>query len=298
MNLPPQAHIGGPYSGVFGVPLLMDATGSFDPDGDPLTYSWNFGDGLTGVGGVVRHVYVNSGVYSVSVVVSDQQLTDHDEAHVTITNDFIGYAFVTRGDRVLRLDSDKPWFCFGVEPLNGNFQTEDIQVDHFNLFYGNVLISSNGQTSTGEDRNHDGVREVTTCFSKGYLQDLFSHLPTGTHDVAVTLEGWVVEGNRILAPMTLTVVKGGTALSISPNPLRPEGDVAFTTPTPGPARVQVFDSRGRLVRTLLDTMIDAGRHSVRLDGRGRDGKSLASGVYFIRIFSGGQSETVRAVITR
>lgn len=35
----------------------FDATQTYDPDGDPLTYSWDFGDGNLGTGEVVTHVY-------------------------------------------------------------------------------------------------------------------------------------------------------------------------------------------------------------------------------------------------
>ncbi len=42
-----------------------------DPDGDTLSYSWNFGDGAYGEGLDVNHTYVVSGTYQVTVTVSD-----------------------------------------------------------------------------------------------------------------------------------------------------------------------------------------------------------------------------------
>lgn len=44
-----------------------------DPDGDPLTYQWNFGDGtsLTTSTGTAVHIYVASGPVTVQLVVSD-----------------------------------------------------------------------------------------------------------------------------------------------------------------------------------------------------------------------------------
>ncbi len=49
----------------------FDGRGSTDPDGDALTYSWDFGDGSTGTGATARHVYEERGRYSVTLTVSD-----------------------------------------------------------------------------------------------------------------------------------------------------------------------------------------------------------------------------------
>ncbi len=63
-----------------------------------------------------------------------------------------------------------------------------------------------------------------------------------------------------------------------------DGDlVQFELPTAQRARVAVYDAGGRLVRTLADGRRDAGRHDLRWDGRGHDGRRVASGVYFVTL---------------
>jgi chitodextrinase len=47
------------------------AQGASDPENAPLTYSWNFGDGGTGSGATVAHVYGAAGTFTVSLTVSD-----------------------------------------------------------------------------------------------------------------------------------------------------------------------------------------------------------------------------------
>ena len=42
-----------------------------DPDGNPLTYSWSFGDGTNGSGANTTHTYTQAGFYEASVVVVD-----------------------------------------------------------------------------------------------------------------------------------------------------------------------------------------------------------------------------------
>ena len=52
-------------------PAVFDASRSSDPDGDALTYRWNFGDGHTGVGPLVQHHYATSGTFNVTVTIDD-----------------------------------------------------------------------------------------------------------------------------------------------------------------------------------------------------------------------------------
>lgn len=67
----PVASVGGPYSGKTDQAVIFDGSGSFDPDGDPLTYAWDFGDGSFGAGVAPSHAYGVAGTYAVLLTVSD-----------------------------------------------------------------------------------------------------------------------------------------------------------------------------------------------------------------------------------
>ena len=73
-NIAPVADAGGPYTGAPGQTIVFDGSGSADPNGDALVYSWNFGDGATGSGVNPEHAYAAAGNYTVSLTVSDGQL--------------------------------------------------------------------------------------------------------------------------------------------------------------------------------------------------------------------------------
>src|SRR5262245_801330 len=70
-NRPPAANAGGPYAGDAGQTITFSAAQSSDPDGDPLTYSWTFGDGSSAMGSVVRRAYSAPGSYTAQLTVAD-----------------------------------------------------------------------------------------------------------------------------------------------------------------------------------------------------------------------------------
>ena len=70
-NEAPIADANGPYTGIEGQPVIFDGSASYDPEGQPLTYHWNFGDGETGTGVNPTHVYAQDGTYTITLTVND-----------------------------------------------------------------------------------------------------------------------------------------------------------------------------------------------------------------------------------
>jgi glucose/arabinose dehydrogenase len=72
-----------PSSGPAPLAVRFDSGGSTDPDGDPLTYTWSFGDGsANGTGSTVNHSYA-AGTYTATLTVSDGH-GGHDTASIRI----------------------------------------------------------------------------------------------------------------------------------------------------------------------------------------------------------------------
>lgn len=83
-NLPPTALAGGPYSGVQDAPISFDGSGSSDPESQPLTYSWDFGDDSFATGVNPEHVYAVAGTFTVALVVNDG-IADSVPSTATVT---------------------------------------------------------------------------------------------------------------------------------------------------------------------------------------------------------------------
>ncbi|MCD6383171.1 MAG: PKD domain-containing protein, partial [Thermoplasmata archaeon] len=71
VNRPPVAEAEGPNRALVGQKLDFTAESSSDPDGDSITILWDFGDGARGSGVKVSHTYLSSGVFTITLTVSD-----------------------------------------------------------------------------------------------------------------------------------------------------------------------------------------------------------------------------------
>ncbi|MFA0963419.1 glycosyl hydrolase [Roseivirga sp. BDSF3-8] len=74
-----------PLTGQSPLVVSFDAGGSTDPDGDVLSYSWNFGDGTSGSGAAVQHTYASSGTYNTTVTVSDGTYSDVASVQIVVS---------------------------------------------------------------------------------------------------------------------------------------------------------------------------------------------------------------------
>jgi glucose/arabinose dehydrogenase len=63
-----------PTSGIAPLEVSFDGSGSSDPDGDSLSYTWDFGDESPTTNGVTAsHTYTKNGLFDVHLVVDDQK---------------------------------------------------------------------------------------------------------------------------------------------------------------------------------------------------------------------------------
>ncbi len=128
-NLPPvAAATASPSIGVAPLTVSFDATGSSDPDGDPLTYEWNFGDGSGDTGPTPTHEYTVAGIYTAVVKVRDPSGA-LDTQHVVIEIDTAPEPEITTPtDGSMFFVGDTVDFSgFATDAEDGDIPAEDLE---------------------------------------------------------------------------------------------------------------------------------------------------------------------------
>jgi hypothetical protein len=83
-----------------------------------------------------------------------------------------------------------------------------------------------------------------------------------------------------------------------PNPFNPSTWIPFYLPADGLVRVKIYNVRGELVKVLGERRMSEGAHSLRWNGDDRDGRNVASGIYFCVLRFGGETQTRKLVLLR
>ena len=83
-----------------------------------------------------------------------------------------------------------------------------------------------------------------------------------------------------------------------PNPFNPATAIQFTISEPEHVRLNVYSLNGQLVRTLIDSLMYAGQHSVTWDASDSSGRDVASGVYLCRLMTDSEMQSSRLVLVR
>jgi len=68
-----------------------------------------------------------------------------------------------------------------------------------------------------------------------------------------------------------------------PNPFNPTTEIPYRLQQAARVSIAIFDSNGKLVTTLVDSMVSAGAHTAVWDGTAADSRELSGGIYFYRL---------------
>ncbi len=139
-------------------------------------------------------------------------------------------------------------------------------------------------------------------------------LPTGTYSVTAaatgfgdqTINGVVVNVNQtttlnfvmqVTANQDNVVPVAATALIGNyPNPFNPSTTISYSVKDAAPVRVEIFNGKGQLIRTLVNAIQPSGYYNAVWNGRDDAGKTVASGVYLVRMHAGDYRSTRKMML--
>ncbi len=296
INHPPVAVAGGPYAGVVGRIVQFNGSASSDPDDDPLTFQWEFGDGVSGIGTYGHHAFGSPGTYHALLTVSDGIANSTATTLAAIAATLPARVFAADKSAVFDPAGEATLLQVQIEPVDGSFSLPDADLDRIEMISagtGSVSsIEAFGPVSyTGDDTDGNGIPEVSAFFLKQDLLQLFANV-TQRENVTVEVDlnlnaGGMASGVfdlEVLGTAAATALGAPERARVSPNPLNPSGTLSFETRAAGHVRAEVFDLHGRLVRLLVDEAVSGPRkYRLSVGGAGGGGPALASGVYFYRV---------------
>ncbi|MCL2065221.1 MAG: T9SS type A sorting domain-containing protein, partial [Candidatus Cloacimonetes bacterium] len=83
-----------------------------------------------------------------------------------------------------------------------------------------------------------------------------------------------------------------------PNPFNPSTTIAYSLAESGNVKLQIFNIRGQLVKTLVNEVQNAGRYTVDWHGDNDRQRSVGSGVYFYQLETSAGRQVKRMVLLK
>ncbi len=179
---------------------------------------------------------------------------------------------------------------YGLERYNLLISTTNMEPGSFSsIINGNTVIVPDDQwTSYNYDisaYNNQTVYLAIQCVSNNSVALLVD-------DVKIVSTGGVGIDDPIVA------LNQSLLLGNYPNPFNPNTSIRFHLKEKGKVSIDVFNTRGQKVITLLDEVRNAGSQSILWNGKDENGNSIASGVYFYQMKAGNYLQTRKMVLLK
>ena len=114
----------------------------------------------------------------------------------------------------------------------------------------------------------------------------------------VGLWGNTVQSSTPVDDALQTPIQQAQIIGNYPNPFNPSTTISYHIATEGMAKLEVYNIKGQLVKTLVKEHKARGKHQAVWDGKDFRGKGVASGVFFVRLSSAGKSSVHKMVLMK
>jgi len=161
--------------------------------------------------------------------------------------------------------------------------SQNLRPSYGNIAPGDIKLGSANQTIYFSDQ----------CSGGHYISFLFEIYSNNNHFWNDTFDIWIFKDPAGISIEDKNMPKEFTLKQNYPNPLNPSTNITFTLPKSVYVTLEVFNTLGQKVATLLDKKMNAGSHDVIFDA-----SNLPSGIYLYRIQAGEYSQVRKMVLLR
>ncbi len=200
-----------------------------------------------------------------------------------------------------------------VNPINMNSVSNDVCITFWHKYYVEhdydyciIEYSFDGSNWT-ELAQFSGVSDdwIQEFIFVPELVDHYVYLRFRlTADNVLNDPGWWIDDVKVIASTgasannNIPVYKSALHDNY-PNPFNPETTISFSVaPTSSFVTLDIYNIRGQMVRTLINTTLTSGFHTVVWDGKSDVGRSVASGIYFYKMQNADYTKTRKMILLK
>ena len=324
VNHPPVAKVGPDQRvecvGPTGIMVTLDGTGSSDPDGDPLTFTWTgpFGTAV----GATPSVSLPPGIHTITLTLDDGNGgTDTDTVVITLVEDttppmvavsasptslwppnhkYEGIPLTVAASDICDASPTVSAKVISDEADAGKGDgktTGDIKVTTAG---GDVLLSSNAAPQVAFDPVNDQLelRAERSGSGDGRVYTIHVTAEDASGNTASSTAMVTVEHDKGKKSAKVVAAHSRVGMGNHPNPFNPSTTIRYTLPEAAAVRLSIYSILGQRVQVLVDATQGAGVHAVEWDGRDVFGHKVAAGVYLYRLETGPYVEVRKMVFTK
>ncbi|GEM_PF-2419271 len=311
VNHPPVAVVtANPVSGTAPLTVQFDASQSYDPDNDAVSFQWDFGDMSTvSSEAVPEHTYIYAGTYSASVTAYDpgySYVVEYIQIEVSFAPPLavdagpdqeitLGYLDPSRTLTATASGGTSPytysWSCpTWSTPQTGASVTVTPTVP---TTYTVTATDANNQTATDDVyvnvldwRCGNNLNKVTLCHN-GHTICVAEAAVQAHLDIGDTPGGCQASKSGRVVPGVFSLAQN------YPNPFNPTTTIEFGIPSQGIVRLRVMDLLGREAAVLVNEARPAGAYTVVFNATNHP-----SGTYVYQLEWDGQMISKRMTMIR
>ncbi|HNX01352.1 MAG TPA: choice-of-anchor J domain-containing protein [Candidatus Cloacimonadota bacterium] len=212
-------------------------------------------------------------------------ILDLANSHIgTAGNEFNVYA--SSPDCIFESDGCPDWYADQVQNpeigSNNAFAFEDGPIDgQAYLYHGVCAVWLDNLIYRSFYFSFDYSQLSNTTQRTQFMHDLLDWFGTGTAN-----------------DDPVTIVPKTALMQNFPNPFNPVTNIEFSTSSKSSTKLEVYNVKGQLVKTLVNGTLPVGNHQVTWNGTDNQDHSAASGVYFYRLSNGNSLITKRMVLLK